>query len=210
MDRVEPQVLALYDGMQILPEWRERVRACLREDADADLGQRQREVARLKKRLAQLAVEKKSLAISLRKAPAWRKRSTPSWTTSKPRRRPPRRGWPMPASTVRPSPRSTPTPSDYLTRLSLAADEHGRRLLNQFFFEKVLVKGHKVVGAIYTETARFILGYPPGPVGPGGQSTASESTFHGETNPDPLSGVRGSNIDSVVGAAGVEPATARV
>lgn len=100
-----------------------------------------------------------------------------------------------------------------LDTLPLAArivDEHGRRLLNQFFFEKVLVQGHQVVTVIFTETARLILGYPSGPVGPGGPSMASKITFYRETNPDPLSGDRGSNIDSLVGAAGVEPATARV
>ncbi|MDQ1713068.1 MAG: hypothetical protein QOE45_2518 [Frankiaceae bacterium] len=213
VDRFEPQVIALYDHIRIVPKWRERVRACLRDDADADLGQRQREIARLTKRLAQLAVEKKNLAISLRKAPRLAEEINAQLDDIEAQEK---------AATKRLADANLDRDTlakvyadaeRLLDRLPLAArivDEHGRRLLNQFFFEKVLVKGHQLVGVIYTETARLILGYPSGPVGPGGQSIASEITFYGATNPDPLSGVQGSNIDSLVGAAGVEPATARV
>lgn len=213
IDRLEPQVIALYDHIRIIPEWRERVRASLRQDANADLGQRQREITRQQKRLAQLAIEKKNLAVSLRTAQrladeintqlddieAQEKAATKALADAS-----------LDRDTLAKVYDDAERLIDGLALAARIVDDQGRRLLNQFFFEKILVKGHQVVGVIYTETARLILGYPSGPVGPGGQTMASEFTFYGETNPDPLSGVRGSNIDSLVGAAGVEPATARV
>ena len=100
---------------------------------------------------------------------------------------------------------------DNLTYACRIEDDLGRRLLNQFFFERVLIQGDRISGVVYTETARLILGYPTSPQDPTGAPTAPDDDADQDhkTNHGPQ-GDRGSNTDSLVGAAGVEPATARV
>lgn len=217
VDQIEPQVDALYRSIKIRPAWRERIRACLHEDADIDLARRQATITDQQKRLAKLAKERKNLAVSIRQAPRLAGELNAQLDDLEAQERAANKliaDADMDQGRLAKVFADAEKLIDYLGEACHIDDFSGRRLLNQFFFEKIYIRDNRISAVIYTETARLILGLPPGAQDPFRKASGPDQGPDGaeqdhKKNHRPQ-GDGGLETDSVVGAAGVEPATARV
>jgi hypothetical protein len=159
MDKIEAQVDALYGKIRIQPEWRERVRAALREDAEVDLRRGQQEVTRQQQRLDHLAVQKQNLAPSLREAPRLANEINNQLDEIEAQERAAKRllaDATVDRTVLAKVYEQAEKLIDKLWLVPYMRSAHERRVLNQFFFDKILVRGDEVVGVVYTEDARLI------------------------------------------------------
>lgn len=169
IDKLETQVDMLYSRIRIDPEWRELVRAALREDAATDLRSRDAAVKRQQRRLDRLAAERTNLARSIREAPRLAVEINRQLDEIEAQERVAKRllaDATVDRTVLAKVYEKAEKLIDNLSLVSYVNSDHERRVLNQFFFEKILVRGDKVVGVVYTEDGRLLLGYPAGPHDP--------------------------------------------
>ena len=197
IDRFEAQVTEVYSRLRIDPTWQERVRDTLAADAATDAAKREREIARQERRLARITTERRNLARSLREAPRLAAEINAELDELDRQAKDAERIIATYHADAAKTAATFDRAASLVANIALVyrvLDHKERRLLNHFFFNRVVVEGERVVRVDYTDTARLILGHHDDPEGP-------ETKNHGPSQD------RGSNVFSLVEVRGFEPLT---